>query len=95
MLAYHFVSSMDCTHLFFTWLAGFKKTALEPIISNTLSTILELYILDASMKHVLSSLQFGFVSGRGTDMVTSLANDVFPIVQNVDRQFIHVHRGCF
>ena len=33
--------------------------------------------LDASRNHVLSDIQFGFVSGRGTDMATSLANDVF------------------
>ena len=30
-----------------------------------------------SGNHVISDLQFGFVSGRGTDIATSLANDVF------------------
>ena len=36
-----------------------------------------LYMHDASSNHVISDLQFGVVSGRGTDMATSLANDVF------------------
>ena len=54
-----------------------KKTTLDPTIaknyrpitfSNTLSKILELYIL--------SDLQFWLDSGRGTDMAKYLANDV-------------------
>ena len=63
-----------------------KKPTLDPTIaksygpitfSNTLSKILELYILDSSSDHGISYLQFGSVSGKGTDMATSLANDVF------------------
>lgn len=41
-----------------------------------MSKILELYILDVSGYHEFSDLQFGFVAGRGTNMASSLANDV-------------------
>ena len=63
-----------------------KKTTLDPTIaknyrpitiSNTMSKILELYILDVSGHHDFCDLQFGFVAGRGTDMATSMAHDVF------------------
>jgi len=45
-------------------------------VSCTLSKLLELYILDVSGYQEFSDLQFGFVAGRGTNMATSLANDV-------------------
>jgi len=45
-------------------------------VSCTLSKLLELYILDVSGYHEFNDLQFGFVAPRGTNMATSLANDV-------------------
>ena len=45
-------------------------------ISCTFSKIPELYTLDASAGHQFSDLQFGFVPGRGTNMATTVANDV-------------------
>ena len=62
-----------------------KKPTLDPsvpanyrlvTISSSLSKIIELYILQVSGEHKLSDLQFGFVTGRGTDIAVSLASDV-------------------
>ena len=50
---------------------------LGPIImSTTFSKLLEMYVLEESSSHVFSDLQFGFVPGRGTEMATTLVNDV-------------------
>ena len=62
-----------------------KKTNIDPTIpknyrpitiSVVLSKILEYYILDKCASHEYNPLQFGFVPGRSTAMVTSLAHDV-------------------
>ena len=62
-----------------------KKPSLDPrvpknyrpiTISCTFSKIIELYILDSCQHHEFSDLQFGFVEGRGTNMVTALTNDI-------------------
>ena len=49
---------------------------LEHIIKNSITAKYLMYRYLGN--HVLGDLQFGFVSGRGTDMAASLANDVFP-----------------
>ena len=46
------------------------------IISTTLSKLMEMYILEESSGHIFSDSQFGFVSGRGTEIATALVNDV-------------------
>ena len=62
-----------------------KKSNIDPTIpknyrpitiSVVLSKILEYYILDKCAGHEYNPLQFGFVPGRSTAMVTSLAHDV-------------------
>ena len=45
-------------------------------ISSTLSKLLEVYILEVCGHHDFSDLQFGFITGRGTNMAVSLVNDV-------------------
>ena len=45
-------------------------------VSCTLSKLLGLYILDVAGYHEFNDLKFGFLAGRGTNMATSLANDV-------------------
>ena len=37
---------------------------------------MEMYILEESSGHIFSDSQFGFVSGRGTEIATALVNDV-------------------
>ena len=38
--------------------------------------LMEMYILEESSGHIFSDSQFGFVSGRGTEIATALVNDV-------------------
>ena len=45
-------------------------------MSTTFSKLLEMYVLEESLSHVFSDLQFGFVPDRGTEMATALINDV-------------------
>ena len=45
-------------------------------ISNTLSKRREVFILEVCGHHAINDLQFGFISGRGTNMAVSLVNDV-------------------
>ena len=62
-----------------------KKPTMDPsvpnnyrpvTISSTLSKLLEVYILEVCGHHDFSDLQFGFITGRGTNMAVSLVNDV-------------------
>ena len=45
-------------------------------ICSIFSKVLELYILESCSDHHFHDLQFGFVTGRSTDMATTLLNDV-------------------
>ena len=62
-----------------------KKPTLDPsvpnnyrpvTISSTFSKLLEVYILEVCGHHDFNDLQFGFISGRGTNIAVSLVNDV-------------------
>ena len=44
------------------------------IISTTLSKLMEMYILEESSDYIFSGSQFGFVSGKGTEIATALVN---------------------
>ena len=46
------------------------------VISTTLSKFLEMYVLEESNSHEFHELQFGFISGKGTEIATTLFNDV-------------------
>ena len=52
------------------------KNWLPIIILATLYKLMKMYILEESSGHIFSDSQFGFVSGRGTEIVTALVNDV-------------------
>ena len=63
----------------------FKKPTRDPsvpnnyrpvTISSTLSKLLEVYILEVCGHHDFNDLQFGFISGRGTNMAVSRVNYV-------------------
>ena len=45
-------------------------------IFTTLSKILEMHVLEESNTHEFYDLQFGFIPGRGTEIATTLLNDV-------------------
>ena len=45
-------------------------------ISIIFSKLLEYIILDCISEHQFDRSQYGFVSGRGTDMVTALTHDI-------------------
>ena len=62
-----------------------KKPTLDPtvpnnyrpvIVSNILSKIMELYILDECVGYTFNDSQFGFIQGRSTNAAISLAHDV-------------------
>jgi exonuclease III len=62
-----------------------KKTTLDPsvpknyrpvIVSNILSKLVEMYIIDDCNNFEASDYQFGFVHNRGTNTAISLAHDV-------------------
>ena len=66
-----------------------KKPTMDPsvpnnyrpvTISSTLSKLLEVYILEVCGHHDFNDLQFGFISGRGTNMAVSLVNYVISIL---------------
>ena len=42
------------------------------VISTTLSKLLEMYVLEESNTYEFNDLQFGFILGRGTEIVTTL-----------------------
>ena len=46
------------------------------IVSNTVSKIMELYILYECNDHKFSEFQFGFVTGRGSNSAVALVHDV-------------------
>ncbi len=46
------------------------------VLSSTFSKLLELFVLDECHNHQFSDLQFGFITGRGTETATALINDV-------------------
>ena len=77
-----------------------KKPTLYPtllqhyrpvIVSCIVSKLLELYTLDVSGYHEFNNLQFGFVAGRGTNMATSLSNDVITYCTKGTHQITRVH----
>ena len=45
-------------------------------VSSTFSKLFELYVLEECSSHEFSDFQFGFIKGRGTEMVTALLHDV-------------------
>ena len=52
---------------------------------------MEMYILEGSSDHKVSNSQFGFVSGRGTEIATALVNDLISYANVRERaQYIHV-----
>ena len=53
------------------------------VISTTYSKLMEMYILEESGCHEFHDSQFGFISGRGTNMAASFTHDV--ISYNVNR----------
>ena len=62
-----------------------KKATVDPtieknyrpvIVSNTLSKMLEMYVVDECSDFSFNDLQFGFIKNRGTNTAVSLANDV-------------------
>ena len=62
-----------------------KKPTLDPsvaknyrpvIVSNILSKITELYIVDVASNFRFNDFQFGFIEGRGTSTAISLSHDV-------------------
>ena len=62
-----------------------KKPTVDPSVPNnyrpvtiwsTLSKRLEVFILEVCGHHAINDLQFGFISGRGTNMAVSLVNNV-------------------
>ena len=62
-----------------------KKATLDPsvarnyrlvILSNILSKIIELYIVEVASNFRFNDFQFGFIEGRGTSTAISLAHDV-------------------
>ena len=77
-----------------------KKPTMDPsvpnnyrpvTISSTLSKLLEVYILEVCGHHDFSDLQFGFITGRRTNMAVSLSMMLYLTVQSVGLPFIHVH----
>ena len=75
-----------------------KKTTMDPsvpnnyrpvTVSSTLSKLLEVYVLEVCGHHDFNDLQFGFISGRGTNMAVSMM--LYLTVQSVGLLFIHVH----
>ena len=56
--------------------ASVPKDWRPMIVSTTLSKLMEMYILEESSGHIFSDSQFGFVSGRGTEIAIALVNDV-------------------
>ena len=46
------------------------------IMSNVLSKLIEMYMLQEVNSHIFSDMQFGFIKGRGTNMPASLVEDV-------------------
>ena len=62
-----------------------KKPTLDPtipkhyrpvIVSNTLSKVIEMFVVDECSESCFNDFQFGFIKNRGTNTAISLANDV-------------------
>ena len=60
------------------------------IVSNILSKIIELYIVDVTSNFRFNDFQFGFIEGEGTSTAISLVHDVAAYCYSK----VHVWAGC-